>query len=116
MHIVSEGPSDARIMLVGDQPRGKEIAVGRPFVGGMGTILDGLLMDAGITRKECYLTHALREDETWGEGRDRLMGEVERVPGATGRRVMGTGLGCRGGPRPGKEWIMVPARRRTLVR
>jgi len=55
-----EGPTDAKIYIVGEAPGAEEEAQGRPFVGSAGRILDKLLMDVGIVRSECRLANVMR--------------------------------------------------------
>src|SRR5262245_20774541 len=55
-----EGPSSARVMLVGEQPGDQEDLQGRPFVGPAGKILEAALTDAGIERNDIYLTNAVK--------------------------------------------------------
>lgn len=55
-----EGPLTANIALVGEAPGATEEALGRPFVGGSGNLLDQMLSSAGINRKECYLTNVMQ--------------------------------------------------------
>src|SRR3954463_8263417 len=55
-----EGPHDARIMLVGEQPGDSEDKQGRPFVGPAGRILDECLAAAGIDRSTVYVTNAVK--------------------------------------------------------
>jgi DNA polymerase len=50
--VFGEGPRDARIMLVGEQPGDREDVLGRPFVGPAGALLDRALDVAGIGRDE----------------------------------------------------------------
>ena len=47
--VFGEGPPDAEIMLVGEQPGDKEDREGRPFVGPAGLLLDRALAEAGVT-------------------------------------------------------------------
>lgn len=55
------GPSDARIMIVGEAPGKTEVALGAPFVGTSGNLLNELLSQAGINRSECFVTNVVRE-------------------------------------------------------
>lgn len=55
-----DGPQDANIMLIGEAPGSDEERRGIPFVGGAGSILNQLLEDAGITRKECRVGNVCR--------------------------------------------------------
>lgn len=55
-----EGPDDARIVFVGEAPGRTEEELLRPFVGGAGRVLDGLLVDAEIVRSSCYFTNLVK--------------------------------------------------------
>ena len=48
--VFGEGPEDARIMLIGEQPGDEEDLVGRPFVGPSGKLLDRALSELGLDR------------------------------------------------------------------
>jgi uracil-DNA glycosylase len=58
--VPGEGPSHAKVMLVGEQPGDKEDLAGKPFVGPAGRILDKALADAGIPRTETFVTNAVK--------------------------------------------------------
>jgi uracil-DNA glycosylase len=58
--VFGEGPSDARLMLVGEQPGDREDIAGKPFVGPAGSLLDRALTEAGIDRDDAYLTNAVK--------------------------------------------------------
>ena len=58
--VFGEGPENARIMMVGEQPGDQEDLKGRPFVGPAGQLLDRALEEAGIDRSEIYLTNAVK--------------------------------------------------------
>lgn len=58
--VFGEGPGDARIMIVGEQPGDREDVSGRVFVGPAGRLLDRALVDAGLQREETYLTNAVK--------------------------------------------------------
>lgn len=55
-----EGPGDAAVMLVGEQPGVEEELSGRPFVGPAGRLLDRALAEVGLDRSEVYLTNAVK--------------------------------------------------------
>ena len=59
-YVPGEGPSDARIALIGQGPGRDEVAVGRPFVGPAGRRLDIQLSQAGIPRRLCWIDNATR--------------------------------------------------------
>lgn len=67
-----EGPHDARLMIVGEQPGDKEDLVGRPFVGPAGQILDEGLAAAGISREQAWLTNAVKHFKHERRGKLRL--------------------------------------------
>lgn len=58
--VPGEGPSDARIMLIGEAPGAEEDLTGRPFVGRAGRLLDRLLAEAGIERSEVFITSVVK--------------------------------------------------------
>src|SRR6267378_1967845 len=58
--VFGEGPKDATIMLVGEQPGDKEDLAGHPFVGPAGQMLDRALEEAGVDRKKVYVTNAVK--------------------------------------------------------
>lgn len=57
----TEGPLDAKIMLLGEAPGSEEDKTGKPFVGPAGRTLDSLLSQAGISRYQCLVTNVARE-------------------------------------------------------
>ena len=58
--VPSEGPRDARIVIIGECPGATEEREGRPFIGGAGMVLNGLLADAHIARESCYITNVVK--------------------------------------------------------
>lgn len=58
--VFGEGPADARLMLVGEQPGDQEDLQGRPFVGPAGNVLDKALERAGIERARVYISNAVK--------------------------------------------------------
>ena len=48
--VFGEGPPDARIMFVGEQPGDQEDLAGRPFVGPAGQLFDRAMAEAGLDR------------------------------------------------------------------
>jgi probable DNA metabolism protein len=67
-----EGPADARIMLVGEQPGDQEDLQGRPFVGPAGRLLDRALAQAGLDRRRLYLTNTVKHFKFKSRGKRRL--------------------------------------------
>src|SRR4029078_6654502 len=64
--VFGEGPADASLMLIGEQPGDQEDLAGLPFVGPAGKVLDKALEAASIERSEVYITNAVKRfnDET----------------------------------------------------
>ncbi|GGI93906.1 UdgX family uracil-DNA binding protein [Streptomyces brasiliensis] len=58
--VFGEGDSDARILLLGEQPGDQEDRQGRPFVGPAGRVLERALADAGIDPAGAYVTNAVK--------------------------------------------------------
>jgi uracil-DNA glycosylase len=80
--VFGEGPVDAEMMLVGEQPGHEEDLAGRPFVGPAGRLLDRALAAAGIDRGTVYLTNAVKHFKHEPRGKRRLhkkpnAGEIE---------------------------------------
>jgi uracil-DNA glycosylase len=67
-----EGPQDARLMIVGEQPGDKEDLAGRPFIGPAGQILNEGLAHTGIDRSTAYLTNAVKHFKHERRGKLRL--------------------------------------------
>ena len=70
--VPGEGPTSARMMLVGEQPGDQEDLAGRPFVGPAGQLLDRALAAAGIKRSEVYVTNAVKHFKYELRGRRAL--------------------------------------------
>ena len=70
--VFGEGPSDARLMLVGEQPGDAEDREGRPFVGPAGEVLDRALRETGIDRSRIYVTNAVKHFSYEYRGKRRL--------------------------------------------
>lgn len=70
--VVGEGPVEARIMVVGEQPGDQEDLAGRPFVGPAGQVLQDALEKAGVDRSTLYLTNAVKHFRFRLQGRRRI--------------------------------------------
>jgi DNA polymerase len=70
--VFGEGPPNARLMMIGEQPGDHEDKDGRPFVGPAGRLLDRALDAAGIDRTEVYLTNAVKHFKWRPSGKVRL--------------------------------------------
>jgi len=70
--VFGEGPADASLMLIGEQPGDQEDLAGLPFVGPAGKMLDKALEAAGIERSEVYLTNAVKHFKNEPHGKRRI--------------------------------------------
>lgn len=70
--VFGEGPLDARIMFVGEQPGDQEDLAGRPFVGPAGAVFDAALEKAGIERSTVYVTNAVKHFKFVAKGKRRI--------------------------------------------
>jgi uracil-DNA glycosylase family protein len=70
--VFGEGPETARIVFVGEQPGDQEDRAGEPFVGPAGKLLDRALADAGIDRRDAYVTNAVKHFRWEARGSRRL--------------------------------------------
>jgi DNA polymerase len=76
--VFGEGPETARVVLVGEQPGDQEDRKGEPFVGPAGKLLDRALADAGIERRDAYVTNAVKHFRFTVTGKRR----IHQTPGA----------------------------------
>ncbi|MGA8762746.1 MAG: UdgX family uracil-DNA binding protein, partial [Candidatus Sulfotelmatobacter sp.] len=58
--VFGEGPQQASIMFVGEQPGDREDLAGHPFIGPAGKVLNEALLEAGIDRAEVYVTNVVK--------------------------------------------------------
>jgi probable DNA metabolism protein len=70
--VFGEGPLDARIVFIGEQPGDQEDLAGRPFVGPAGEVFDAALEDAGIPRAQTYVTNAVKHFKFIQRGKRRI--------------------------------------------
>lgn len=70
--VFGEGPEDADVVLMGEQPGDKEDKSGHPFVGPAGKLLDRALEEAGIDRSRVYITNAVKHFKWRSAGKVRL--------------------------------------------
>jgi len=80
--VFGEGPLDASMMFVGEQPGDQEDLAGRPFVGPAGQLFDAALEKAGIDRSSIYVTNAVKHFKFVPRGKKRIhskpdAGEIE---------------------------------------
>jgi len=70
--VFGEGPLDAPIVFVGEQPGDQEDLAGRPFVGPAGQLFDEALEQAGIERTSVYVTNAVKHFKFVARGKRRI--------------------------------------------
>ena len=58
--VFGDGPTDARLILIGEAPGAQEAESGRPFVGKAGKQLDAFLQAVGLERQRLYVTNAVK--------------------------------------------------------
>ena len=80
--VFGEGPHDAPLMFVGEQPGDQEDLAGRPFVGPAGQMFDRALAQAGVDRTRTYVTNAVKHFKFEQRGKRRIhskpgAGEIE---------------------------------------
>ena len=70
--VPGEGPGNAALMIVGEQPGDNEEMEGRPFIGPAGQLLTDYLGQAGIDRAQARLTNAVKHFKFEPRGKRRL--------------------------------------------
>ena len=58
--VPGEGPLNAKVMLVGQNPGADEDEVGRPFVGRAGKFLTKILAENGLKREDVFITNIVK--------------------------------------------------------
>ncbi len=78
--VMGDGPTDAELMLVGEQPGDKEDLAGEPFVGPAGKLLDRALSEAGIDPESVFRTNVVKHFRFSGtRGKQRIHKSPSRV-------------------------------------
>jgi uracil-DNA glycosylase len=70
--VFGEGPADAPLVFVGEQPGDQEDLAGKPFVGPAGQMFDRALAEAGIDRSRVYVTNAVKHFKFEPRGKRRI--------------------------------------------
>jgi probable DNA metabolism protein len=70
--VFGEGPLDAKIMFVGEQPGDQEDLAGKPFIGPAGQLFDRALEEAGVDRTATYVTNAVKHFKFERRGKRRI--------------------------------------------
>ncbi|XSG74796.1 uracil-DNA glycosylase [Herpetosiphon llansteffanensis] len=58
--VPGEGPADAEILLIGEGPGQREDALGRPFVGPSGDLLEQWLSEIGLAREQVFIANVVK--------------------------------------------------------
>ncbi len=70
--VFGEGPEDAAILFVGEQPGDSEDLAGHPFIGPAGRLLDRCIGEAGLDRRRAYVTNAVKHFKWVPRGTRRM--------------------------------------------
>ena len=70
--VCGEGPQNAPIMFVGEQPGDQEDLEGKPFIGPAGQIFMQALGEAGLERSSVYITNAVKHFKFQPRGKRRI--------------------------------------------
>lgn len=70
--VFGEGPRQAHVLLIGEQPGDKEDLEGKPFVGPAGALLTRAVEAAGIARNDVYITNAVKHFKWEPRGKRRI--------------------------------------------
>ena len=70
--VFGEGLLEAEAMFVGEQPGDHEDRQGRPFVGPAGQLLDRAMEEAGIDRRQAYVTNVVKHFKWEPRGKRRI--------------------------------------------
>ena len=70
--VFGEGPPDAPVVFVGEQPGDQEDLAGRPFVGPAGQLFDRALAQAAVDRSRVYVTNAVKHFKFTPRGKKRI--------------------------------------------
>ena len=70
--VFGEGPVDADVMLVGEQPGDQEDKAGQPFVGPAGRLLEEALIAAGLGGATRYVSNAVKHFRWEPRGKRRI--------------------------------------------
>ncbi|PWJ86952.1 DNA polymerase [Mesorhizobium loti] len=70
--VFGEGPGNATVVFVGEQPGDQEDIAGKPFVGPAGKVFNAILDDAGVDRQKVYVTNAVKHFKFEPRGKRRI--------------------------------------------
>jgi uracil-DNA glycosylase family protein len=70
--VFGEGPTNAEVIFVGEQPGDEEDLSGHPFIGPAGRLFNKALEEAGIDRSRTYVTNTVKHFKWKPQGKRRL--------------------------------------------
>lgn len=70
--VFGEGSRRSTVLFVGEQPGNEEDLTGKPFVGPAGKLFDNALEEAGIDRKQTYVTNVVKHFKWEPRGKRRI--------------------------------------------
>ena len=70
--VFGEGTRRAIVMFIGEQPGNEEDLKGKPFVGPAGRLFDDALEEAGIDRRQTYVTNVVKHFKWEPRGKRRI--------------------------------------------
>jgi DNA polymerase len=70
--VFGEGARHTKVMFVGEQPGNEEDLQGKPFVGPAGRLFDEALEQAGIDRRQTYVTNVVKHFKWEPRGKRRI--------------------------------------------
>lgn len=77
--VFGEGPRDAKVVMVGEQPGDEEDRQGHPFVGPSGRLLSKAMEEAGLDREKVYVTNAVKHFKWTERGKRRIHAKPNAV-------------------------------------
>lgn len=79
MLVRGEGELSSKIWIIGEAPGPRELAEGKPFIGGSGLILNSILNEAGIKRSDCYIDNVFQDTKTKSpQAKERITSLAQR--------------------------------------
>ena len=112
--VLGEGPLNAKVMLIGQNPGAEEDETGRPFIGRAGKYLTKVLAENGIKREDLYITNIVKHVSP--KNRKPYTDEVEaclpylitQINSVKPKMIVLLGASAKGAPRlAGIEYIEV---------
>jgi uracil-DNA glycosylase len=70
--VFGDGSRRANVLFIGEQPGNEEDLTGKPFVGPAGKLFDNALEEAGIDRKQTYVTNVVKHFKWEPRGKRRI--------------------------------------------